>query len=148
MPVLKPAAGRLDATCFGHISLSSCLCKTVEPTVGRRLFCVLESRNFLFGAQCGFRRHRSAVEHLVNLHCHVQNASLLLQRLVAVFFDPQNAYNTIWRCGVLRTLHRWNLSGSVPRFHSHFLQARFFLVLFGNVFSARSLKIKYCNDQC
>jgi hypothetical protein len=111
IPVLKPGTDRWQATDYRPTNLTSCLCKRVEPTVGRRLFWVQESRNLLTGAQCGVRRHRSVLDHLMNLDCHMQNAFLPCQRLVAVFFDLQKAYNTTWRYGILRILHRWDLRG-------------------------------------
>jgi hypothetical protein len=62
--------------------------------VNRRLIWVLESRNLLSGAQCGFQHHRSALDHLVYLEYHTQNAFLLRQHLVAFVFDLQKAYDT------------------------------------------------------
>jgi hypothetical protein len=103
----------------------------------RRLVWVLESRNLLSSAQCGFRRHTSTLEHLVNLEYHIQNAFLQRRHLVAVLFDLEKAYETSWLHGILRTLQRWNLRGRRPLLLSTFLHARYFHVRLGNALSAR-----------
>jgi hypothetical protein len=69
-----------------------------------------------------------AIDHLVNLEYHIQNAFLRRQHLVAVFFDLEKAYDTTWRYGILRTLHRWNLRGQLPLFLSNFLEAHYLRV--------------------
>jgi potassium voltage-gated channel Eag-related subfamily H protein 8 len=96
----------------------------------RLLVWVLESRN-LSGARCGFRRHRSALDHLVNSKYHIQNAPLLRQHLIAVSFDLEEGLRHI-----LRTLHSWNVRDCLPLLLSHFLQARYFRVWLGSVLSA------------
>jgi potassium voltage-gated channel Eag-related subfamily H protein 8 len=105
IPVLKPGGDRSQATGYRPIGLTSCLCKTMQRMVNRRFVWVLENRNLLSGAQCGFRHHRSALDHLVNLKYHIQNAFLPSQHLVAVFFDLEKPYTT-WRYGILQNLHR------------------------------------------
>jgi hypothetical protein len=56
--------------------------QAVERTVNRGLVWILESRKLLSNAQSEFRRHRSAVDHLVSLECHLQNTFLLRQDLL------------------------------------------------------------------
>jgi hypothetical protein len=80
---------------------------------------------------------RSIFVYLVNLEYHIQNSFLLRQHLVAVFLDLEKAYETTWRCGILRTLHRWNLRGRLPLFLSNFFQDRYFRVRLGSVLYAR-----------
>jgi hypothetical protein len=135
--VLKPVRDRSQETSYSPISLTSCLCKTVEGMVNRRLIWVLENRNLLCEDRCGFRRLRSALDHLVSLEYHIQNAFLLRQHLVAVFFDLEKAYDTTWRYGILRTLHHRNVRFRLPLFLSHFPQVRYFLFRLWNVLSAR-----------
>jgi hypothetical protein len=96
IPVPKPSRARFLTTSYRPISLTSYLYKTLERMVNRRLVWVLESRNLLCNTQCGFRGHRSTVDHLVNPEYHVQNAFLLRQHVVAVFFDLEKAYDTSW----------------------------------------------------
>jgi potassium voltage-gated channel Eag-related subfamily H protein 8 len=66
--VLKPCIDRPQATWSQTDQPRQFLCKAVERVVNRRLVWFLESRKLLSGTQCGFRRHRSAVDRLVNLY--------------------------------------------------------------------------------
>jgi potassium voltage-gated channel Eag-related subfamily H protein 8 len=70
---LKPGTDRSQANNYRPISLTSCLCNTMERMVNSRLVWVLGSQNLSSGHQCEFRRHRFALDHLVNLQCDIQN---------------------------------------------------------------------------
>jgi hypothetical protein len=115
--------------------LTSCVCKTMERMVNRRLVWILENKNLLYNVQCGFQWHRSTLYHLVTLENRIRNSFLVRQHLVAFFCDLEKAYDTTWRYGILRTLHRWNLRRLLPLFISSFLQDRHFRVRLGTVFS-------------
>jgi len=45
---------------------------------------------------------------------------------VAVFFNLEKAYDTAWRCGVMKDLHNAGLKGRLPSFIEGFLQDRHF----------------------
>jgi hypothetical protein len=74
----------------------------MERMVNDRLVFILEKENLLAPAQCGFRRHRSAVDHLISLERQIQNYFVQRQQLVIVFFDLEKTYNSTWRFGTLR----------------------------------------------
>lgn len=107
----------------------------MERMVNRRLVWILENKNLLYNVQCGFQWHRSTLYHLVTLENRIRNSFLVRQHLVAFFCDLEKAYDTTWRYGILRTLHRWNLRRLLPLFISSFLQDRHFRVRLGTVFS-------------
>jgi potassium voltage-gated channel Eag-related subfamily H protein 8 len=92
----------------------------VERIVNDRLVFILEKENVLAQAQCGFRCHRSAVDHLISLERQIENCFVLRQQLVTVFFDLEKAYNTTWRFGILRALHGWKFRGHLGFFFSTF----------------------------
>jgi hypothetical protein len=137
VPILKPGKDRSLASSYRPIRLNSCLRKTMERMVNRRLVWVLENRNLLSNAQCGFRRNRSTLDYLVTLEHQIQNSFLLRQHVVAVFFDVEKAYDTTWQYGILKTLHQCNFRGRLPLFISNFLLDRYFLFRLGNVLCAR-----------
>jgi hypothetical protein len=85
IPVLKSGTARSQETCYRPINLTRCLWETMEGMVNSHLIWVLENRYLISGAQRVFRRHRSSLDHLVNLEYHRQNALLLRQYPVAVF---------------------------------------------------------------
>ena len=101
VPLLKPGKSGTDPLDYRPISLTSCLCKLMERLVNLRLAWFLESQNILTPAQCGFRRNRSTVDHLVTLDTVVRLAFKERRHVGAVFFDLEGAYDTTWRHGIL-----------------------------------------------
>ena len=57
------------------------------------------------------------------------------EHLVAVYFDLEKAYDTTWRCGVMKDLHEAGLRGKMPIFITIFLINRKFLVWIGGTLS-------------
>jgi len=55
--------------------------------------------------------------------------------MVAIFFDLQKAYDTTWKCGIMRDLHDPGLRGRMPLFISNFLKFRQFAIKIGNLIS-------------
>ena len=135
IPILKPGKDRQLTSSYRPVSLTSCICKTLERMINRRLVWFLESNGLLANIQCGFRRHRSTVDHLVRLEAAIQDAFVRRQHLVAVFFDLQKAYDTAWRHGILRQMHAWGFRGRLPQFVESFMSTRTFRVRVGNVLS-------------
>jgi hypothetical protein len=107
----------------------------MQRMVRDRLVLILEKENLLAPAQCGFRRHRSAVNYLISLERQFQNCFVLCQHLVTVFFVLEKAYDTMWRFGILRALHGWKFRAHLAFSISNFLQERRFRVRLGNVLS-------------
>ncbi|GFO35548.1 LINE-1 reverse transcriptase homolog [Plakobranchus ocellatus] len=64
VPIPKPGKDPSDPSNYRPIALTSSLCKTLERMVNDRLVHVLESRNLLSNAQCGFRKDHSTLDHL------------------------------------------------------------------------------------
>ena len=117
------------------IALTSCLCKTMERIINKRLVYYLENKNILTPFQCGFRQGRSTLDHLVRLETLIRNAFTAYQHFVAVFFDLEKAYDTTWKYGILRDLHNTGLRGNLPLFIQNFLDDRTFQVRLGTVLS-------------
>ena len=85
--ILKPGADPKLSISFRPIALTSCLCKVMERMVKSRLMFQLESRGLLCGHQSGFRRGRSALDHVVNLESNVNEAFARKGFLIAAFLD-------------------------------------------------------------
>jgi hypothetical protein len=83
----------------------------MERMVNDRLLFILEKVNLLARARYGFRRHRSAVDHLISLERQIQNCFVLRHQLVTVFFVLEKAYDTTWSFGMLCALHGWKFRG-------------------------------------
>ena len=65
----------LDPSNFRPIALTSCLCKTMERMINACLMWSLESQGLLSEKQCGFRKNRSTLYHLVRFETFIRNAS-------------------------------------------------------------------------
>ena len=79
------------------VSLTSCLCKTLERMINKRLTWFLESNNHISRFQSGFRSDRSTNDNLARLETFIRNVFIKKEHVVAVFFDLEKAYDTAWR---------------------------------------------------
>ena len=90
IPIPKPGKDSTNRP----IALTSCICKTMERIINRRLVCYLESHNLLTNVQCEFRSRCSTVDHLVRFETFCREAFIHNQHLVSVFFDLEKTYGT------------------------------------------------------
>ena len=65
IPIPKPGKDPTNPTNYRPIALTSCICKTMERMINRRLVWYLESHTLLTNVQCGFSSRRSTSDHLV-----------------------------------------------------------------------------------
>ena len=124
-----------NPTNYRPIALTSCICKTMERMINRRLVWYLESHNLLTNVQCGFRSRRSTVDHLVRFETFSREAFIHNQHVVSVFFDLEKAYDSTWKYGIMKDLHGFSLRGHLPIFIAIFLKDRSFKVRVGSTFS-------------
>jgi ribonuclease HI len=135
IPIPKPGKDNADPTNYRPISLTSCVCKTLERMINSRLVWYLESNNLISPFQSGFRHGRSTNDHLVRLETFIRDAFIKREHLVAVFFDLEKAYDTTWKYGILNDLHDLGLKGRLPSFILNFLSDREFKVRVGSTLS-------------
>ena len=135
IPIPKPGKDHSDPKNYRPISLTSCVCKTLERMINDRLVWFLENNNILTDIQCGFRKRKSTVDHLVRLESFIRNAFLNKQEVVSIFFDLEKAYDTTWKYGILKDLYEVGLRGRMPVFISIFLENRNFRVCLGSTLS-------------
>ena len=140
VPILKPGKSGTDPLHYRPISLTSSLCKLMEKLVNVRLSWFLESNDILTPSQCGFRRNRSTVDHLVSLDTVIRLAFKERRHVGAVFFDLEGAYDTTWRHGILLKAFNCGIRGAMGYFLQNFLRERFFRVRVGNQVSERFLQ--------
>ncbi|XP_058811308.1 uncharacterized protein LOC131676204 [Topomyia yanbarensis] len=94
--------------------------------VNRRLRILLDEQELLDHQQFAFRKGLGTGIHLVSdaitndLHADI------------AMLDHANAYNTVWREGVLRQLHQWGVSGNLGCFLKQYLSDRCFRVDIGD----------------
>lgn len=135
VPIPKPNKDHSNPNNYRPIALTSCLCKTMERIVNDRLVWYLESHEIISEFQCGFRHHRSTLDHLVRLETYIRDAFITREHVVAVFFDLEKAYDTTWKFGIMKDLFDFGLRGRLPKFIGSFLQDRWFRVRVGSTLS-------------
>ncbi|KAK3871092.1 hypothetical protein Pcinc_023738 [Petrolisthes cinctipes] len=112
IPIPKQSGRLVNPSSFRPIALTSCLCKVMERIINNRLLFVLEAKGLLSDRQCGFRKHRSTVDHLMNLEHCISKAFANKEFMVGVFLDIHKAYDMTWRHGILMKLHGYGLRGT------------------------------------
>ena len=138
IPVLKGGKSGLDPLHYRPISLTSSLCKLMEKMVNVRFSWFLEHHGVFTNAQCGFRKHRSAVDHILALDTEVRACFSQKKHLGAVFFDIEAAYDAVPRHGILRKLFDYGIRGRLGLFIQGSLAHRHFRVRVGNHLSDTS----------
>ena len=131
LPFLKPGKDPNFPSSYHLISLTSCICKLFERMVNHRLLWFLEKNNILCPEQSRFRKHRSTIDPFTQLTCHIEKGFKEKKHTVAVFFDIEKAYDTIWRAEILNYMHEMGLRGNLPAFAEGFLPSREFCVRVG-----------------
>ena len=79
--------------------------------INKRLTWFLESNNHISRFQSGFRSDRSTTDNLVRLETFIRDAFIKKEHVVAVFFYLEKAYDTTWRYGILKDIHKLGLRG-------------------------------------
>ena len=69
------------------------------------------------------------------LESFICDAFVKNEHVVAVFFDLEKAYDTSWKHGIMKDLHKLGLKGRLPLFIQNFLSDRTFNVRIGNTLS-------------
>ena len=103
--------------------------------MNKRLIWYLESNNLLSRYQSGFRADRSTNDNLVKLEAFIRDAFVKKEHVVAVFFDLEKAYDTTWRYGIMKDIHKLGLRGRLPTFIESFLADRAMQVRVGSTLS-------------
>ena len=121
LPIGKPNKDPRDVGSYRPISLTSCVCKLFERMVNARLMWFLEKNNLLSPFQSGFRKQKSTMDAFSQLTSHVEKAFKKGKHTMAIFFDLEKAYDTVWRSEILHSLHEMGLRGNLPHFIQNFL---------------------------
>ncbi len=103
--------------------------------VNARLIWYLEKQHILFRYQSGFRQNQSDNDQLIRFETYICNGLIKNCHVVSIFFDLEKAYDTTWRYGIVKDLHKTGIKGNMAAFIKNFLSHRNFTVRHENASS-------------
>ena len=135
IPILKKGNSPKDKSSYRPISLLSCLGKTLERMVNKRLVWHLESNNLVTKEQTAFRKNRNTEDQLIYLAQSIENAFQEKKNVVATFIDLSKAFDKVWKDGLLLKLLTAGIAGSMFSWIRSFLSHRTARVKLNSSFS-------------
>jgi hypothetical protein len=123
---------------YRPISLTSCMCKTMEKIINRPLLQVIVERRLLPETKYGFRKNRSTTDVLITLDSLNSEAIRKKEYAELLSLDISKAYDTCWWYGILK---QWKIDGKILQFIKNFMSNRKLRVAVGN-YSSNPKEIK------
>ena len=136
IPIPKPGKNHSIAVNYRPIALTSVICKIMERIVNVRLLDYLDMKGKSSSIQCGGKAKRSTIDQLIRVETAIRTAFSKNEHIISIFFDVEKAYDTTWKYGIMKDLHKMGLRGNLPKFIQQFLKDRTFQVKAGNQLSA------------
>ena len=124
IPVLKKGKNKSRVLSYRPISLTSCVCKTMERIVNARMQWYLESESFIVPEQAGFRRHKSTEDQTTHLAQVIEDAFQAQKVMLAAFIDLQKTFDKVWKDGLLIKLLRSGIQGNLYQWTKSYLHNR------------------------
>jgi len=130
IPLPKQGKPPNNAESYRPISLLPCLAKTMEKMVAARLEYELEMKEKLRCTQGGFRKRFSTLHQISILESKIKTALCTKQICITVFFDLTQAYDKVWRMGLLYKLVQMGIRGHMLGWLREYLSDRKFSVFY------------------
>ena len=115
IPLYKNKGSSLDPGNYRPITILSCLGKLFTSVLNRRLTTYLDQYNIIHENQAGFRKHYSTSDHLFTLQALIEILQKKKQKFFCAFIDFSQAFNKVWRAGLLHKLLQNNINGNFYR---------------------------------
>ena len=135
LPIHKPNKPKENPSSFRPITLLSCLGKTFEKILKRRLEYFIETKNILNPSQNGFRREQGTLDTLLRIDNEIRSSLSNNNISIFVYVDLQNAFDSIWCEGLISKLIDFGLSGHLLNILHSFLTNRKNRVKYKNEYS-------------
>ena len=135
IPLLKQSKDKLEPQSYRPISLTSCICKTLETMIAKRLTPFLEKNHLISSTQSGFRPGRSTLDQCTRLQSEINMAFMEQKILVAISLDLEKAFDLMWAKGTLIQLQKYGITGKFFQWIRSFLKDRKIQVRLGNTLS-------------
>jgi len=123
-PILKKGKPQEDLNSYRPISITSCLGKIAERMINSRLYWWLETSGQLNSSQAGFRAGYRTEDQLFRLSQKILDGFQKKHHTTAVFVDLKQAYDRVWRKGLLLKMKNSGIHGNMYRWLKAFLNER------------------------
>ena len=124
IPILKPGKDKTKANSYRPISLTSCICKTLERIINQRLKWYLETENIIVSEQAGFRQCHSTEDQATYLSQVIEDAFQDKKHVLTTWIDLQKAFDKVWTEGLLVKLKQNGIKGLMFKWTKAYLHNR------------------------
>ena len=135
VPIPKPNKPKTDVGGYRPISLISCMSKTLEKIIAKRLMWFLISKNVISHNQTAFKRKQSTIDTLLHLQYYVSNALSSKNHISILATDFEKAFDRIGIHIVLQQISSWQIGPKIYNIIKAFLTHRHFRIKINSVFS-------------
>ena len=139
VPILKKNKSPAELSSYRPISLTSCLGKVVERMINQRLYWWLEASKLLNVHQAGFRSGHRTEDQLFTLTQKVIDGFHEKKSTTAVFVDLKQAYDHVWRKGLLFKMQRVGIHGHLYTWIKNFLCDRIVQTKVSNAYASKQI---------
>ena len=138
-PILKKGKKANDPKSYRPISLTSCLGKLCERILNTRLYWWLESSGLITQSQAGFRSKSRTEDQLFRLTQRIIDGFQKGEQTTAVFVDLQQAYDRVWRKGLLLKMQKMGIKGNMYSWIKSFLTDRLIQTQINDTMSSKAV---------
>ena len=131
----KPDKDHSIATNYRPISLLSCIGKTFEKIISRRLQQHLEEIDFINPWQRAYQKKKEGTEHLHRLSEQLKRAAEKKWITYLLLLDVEKAFDSVWQNGLRKKIHQLGLPDQTNRLISSFLTDRTIRIKIGDAIS-------------
>ena len=123
---------------YRPISQTSCIGKVAERTINRRLYWWLETAGLLSHNQAGFRAKCRTEDQLFRLTQKIYDGFQDEKHTSAVFVDLQQAYDRVWRGGLLQKMRSIGIKSHMYDWIKSFLTDRLIQTRYNTSLSSKA----------
>ena len=113
MPLLKPGKDSKLVSSYHPISLASYLGKGLERILHGWLTYWLKSKHKLSPLQAGFHQQHNTMDQLLCLTTSIEQGFQSKHHTLAVFLDLSQAFDSVWRPGLIAKLYHLGIHGKL-----------------------------------